>query len=408
MRIQKLLILLALAVGLYGQTTRVPPSGGGGLSGEFANAPACTASIKGQQYTITNATDSTACDGSGTAVNDCYCDGTSYVDVDNASGGGAGTGNTYITQTPAVDLTAEQALSALPTGIARIATTTGVITSLTDSAGIAANLSDETGSGALVFGTSPTLVTPALGTPSSATLTNATGLPVSTGISGFAAGIAAFLATPSSANLITAVTNETGTGALVFGTSPTLVTPALGTPSALVLTNATGLPLTTGVTGVLPVANFATGTPDGTKFVRDDGVLAVPPVAPTVVGFQIDPTGTVVTTGDERMCFPIPAALNGMGLTAVAIQTQAPDTTGLSAMVSRKRRSDASTWGTVDMLSTAITTDAGELNSATATTPAAIKSDGSELVATDDRVCYDQDAAADAEGLWFYATFATP
>jgi hypothetical protein len=60
------------------------------------------------------------------------------------------------------------------------------------------------------------------------------------------------------------------------------------------------------------------------------------------------------------------------------------------------------------MLSAAITTDAGELNSATATTPAAIKSDGSELVATDDRVCVDPDAADDAEGLWFYATFATP
>lgn len=42
-----------------------------------------------------------------------------------------------------------------------------------------------------------------------------------------AAGIATFLATPSSANLITAVTDETGTGALVFGTSPTLTTPKI-------------------------------------------------------------------------------------------------------------------------------------------------------------------------------------
>jgi hypothetical protein len=60
-------------------------------------------------------------------------------------------------------------------------------------------------------------------------------------ISGFGTGVATFLATPSSANLAAAVTDETGTGALVFATSPTLVTPALGTPSALVLTNATGL-----------------------------------------------------------------------------------------------------------------------------------------------------------------------
>ena len=65
-----------------------------------------------------------------------------------------------------------------------------------------------------------------------------------------AAGVAAFIATPSSANLATAVTDETGSGALVFANSPTLVTPALGTPSAIVLTNATGLPIATGVAGL--------------------------------------------------------------------------------------------------------------------------------------------------------------
>jgi len=56
----------------------------------------------------------------------------------------------------------------------------------------------------------------------------------------YAAGIQAFLANPTSANLRAAVTDETGTGSLVFATSPTLVTPALGTPSALVGTNITG------------------------------------------------------------------------------------------------------------------------------------------------------------------------
>jgi hypothetical protein len=79
-----------------------------------------------------------------------------------------------------------------------------------------------------------------LGTPSSGTLTNATGLPVATGISGLGSGVATFLATPSSANLAAAVTGETGTGALVFATSPTLVTPALGTPASGVVTNLTG------------------------------------------------------------------------------------------------------------------------------------------------------------------------
>ena len=70
-----------------------------------------------------------------------------------------------------------------------------------------------------------------LGTPTTLVLTNATGLPVATGISGLGTGVAtALAATPS------------GTGSIVLATSPTLVTPNLGTPSALVLTSATGLP----------------------------------------------------------------------------------------------------------------------------------------------------------------------
>jgi hypothetical protein len=98
----------------------------------------------------------------------------------------------------------------------------------------------------------------ALGTPSSGTLTNATGLPVSTGISGLGAGVATWLATPSSANLATAVTDETGSGSLVFATAPTFTTSIDG--GATFGAFASSTTLTEGYTGTATSThNIATG-----------------------------------------------------------------------------------------------------------------------------------------------------
>lgn len=190
-----------------------------------------------------------------------------------------------------------------------------------------------TGTGNIARATSPTFVTPVLGTPTSVTLTNGTGLPISTGVSGLGTGCATWLGTPSSVNLAACLTDETGSGSLVFATSPTLVTPALGTPASGVMTNVTGTAsgLTAGITNALKSAtttvdiSAATAPSVGQVLTATDsthatwqtggggGVTSIATTSP-ITG------GTITTTGTIACATCVTSAAS---LTSTAIMTGA-------------------------------------------------------------------------------------
>lgn len=192
-----------------------------------------------------------------------------------ANGGtGATTLTGYVKGSGTTALTASSTIpvadvSGLGTGVATFLATPS-------SANLAAALTDETGTGALVFATSPSLTTPTLGVASATsinkvaitapatgstltiadgktltasntlTFTGTDGSSVAFGTGGtvaYTGGNLSQFAATTSAQLAGVISDETGTGALVFATSPTLVTPLLGTPTSGTLTNCTGLPV---------------------------------------------------------------------------------------------------------------------------------------------------------------------
>ena len=128
-------------------------------------------------------------------------------------------------------------------------------------------------------------------------------LPDSTGTVALTGDKLSAFASTSSSELAGVISDETGTGALVFANTPTFVTPILGTPTSATLTNATGLPLSTGVTGTLSATNGGTAQ---STYATGDTIYAS--ASNTLAKLTVGTTGQVLTVAGGVPTWATPAA----------------------------------------------------------------------------------------------------
>jgi hypothetical protein len=182
------------------------------------------------------------------------------------------------------------------------------------SANLRAAVTDETGTGSLVFATSPTLVTPNLGTPSALVGTNITGtaagltagnVTTNANLTGAvtSVGNATSLGSFTSANLAAALTDETGTGAAVFANTPTLVTPNIGaaTGTSLAVTGAVTSSGTAGVgyaTGAGGTVTQGSSRTTGVTINKTSGAITLFSAAGTTVATTFTVTNSTVAATD--------------------------------------------------------------------------------------------------------------